>query len=448
MLTPEQAKDRAVDLVTRARRAGADASDVVYSGNASTDVQMRLGALEDVQRSEGEAIGLRVFIGKRSASASTSDFSPAALIALAERVVAMAGQAPEDAWAGLAPVKMLMTDAPLSLDLEDRTDPAPESMRERALIAEDAARSVRGVTNSEGAGVSAGRAVMALATSHGFVGGYGGSSHSVSASVLAGEGGGMERDYAHHSARYLKDLEDSAAIGREAGERAVMRLNPAKLKSGAMPVVFDPRAGSSLIGHLAGAILGSGIARKTSFLLDRLGEQVFASGITIVDDPHRMRGLRSRPFDGEGLATERRNLIEDGVLTGWLMESASARQLGLKPTGHASRGVSGAPGAGTSNLHMEPGDVSPADLMADIKSGFYVTELIGMGVNGLTGDYSRGASGFVIEDGELRGAVSEVTIAGNLKDMFAALVPANDLQFRYGTNVPTIRIDGMMLAGD
>jgi PmbA protein len=448
MLNSEQAKDRAVDLVSRARRAGADASDVLYVGDASTQVQMRLGALEDVQRSEGEEIGLRAFVGRRSASASTSDFSPAALIALAERVVAMAAQAPEDAFAGLAPEKMLMSEAPPSLDLEDRTEVPPDALRERALIAENAARAVRGVTNSEGAGASAGRAVVALATSHGFVGGYSGSSHGVSASVLAGEGGGMQRDYSYHSARYLKDLEGAAAIGKEAGERAVMRLNPVKLKSGAMPVVFDPRAGAGLIGHLVGAITGGAIARKTSFLLDRLGEQIFAKGITIVDDPHRKRGMRSRPFDGEGLATRTSNIIEDGVLTGWLMDSASAKQLGLQPTGHAARGVGGPPGAGASNLHLEPGDVTPEALMADIKNGFYVTELIGMGVNGLTGDYSRGASGFIIENGEIHGAVAEVTIAGNLKDMFAALIPANDLHFRYSSNVPTIRVDGMMIAGD
>jgi PmbA protein len=448
MLTADQARDRAVDLVSRARRAGADASDVIYVGDASTHVQMRLGALEDVQSSEGEEIGLRAFVGKRSASASTSDFSSASLAALAERVVAMATQAPEDKWAGMAPEKMLMTGSPVALDLEDKTDVAPEALRERALIAEDAARAVRGVTNSEGASAAAGRAVVALATSHGFVGGYGGSSHSVSASVLAGEGGGMQRDYAYHAARHLGDLEEAAAIGREAGERAVMRLDPIKLKSGSMPVVFDPRAGTSLLGHLAGAIVGSAIARKTSFLLDYLEKPVFAPGVTIVDDPHRRRGLRSKPFDGEGLETHPTHLIEDGVLTGWLLDSASARQLGLKPTGHAVRGVGGPPGAGTTNLHMEPGIVSPAELMADIKCGFYVTELIGMGVNGLTGDYSRGASGFLIENGELRGAVAEVTIAGNLKEMFAALIPANDLEFRFASNAPTLRIDGMMLAGD
>jgi PmbA protein len=448
MLTTEQARDRATDLVARATRAGADAADAVYAANGSTDVQVRLGALEDVQRSEGEEIGLRVFIGNRSASASSSDLSAEALDALAERAVAMAREAPEDPYAGLAPQDRLMRTPPPRLDIDDGQDVSPQLLRERAMAAEDAARAIAGVTNSEGGSASAGSAVMGLATSHGFSGSYSGTSHGVSASVLAGEGGDMQRDYAYSSVRHLSDLEDAEAIGRLAGERAVARMNPIKLKSGAMTVVYDPRAGGSLIGHLLGAISGSGIARKTSFLLEALGTSVFSKLVTIVDDPLRKRGLRSRPFDGEGLATQSSSLIDAGLLTGWLMESASARQLGLQPTGHATRGVSGAPGAGASNLHMMPGTDSPAALLADIKHGFYVTELIGSGVNGLTGDYSRGASGFLIRDGQIAEAVSEVTIAGNLKDMFAALIPANDLQFRYAVNVPTIRVDGMMLAGD
>ena len=447
MLSTEQARDRAVDLVSRARRAGADASDVFYAGEAATQVSMRLGALEDVERSESEDISLRVFVGKRSASASTADFSPAALTALAERVVAMAAQAPEDAYAGLAPETLLMTEALPKLDLDDGADVSPQELREQSLIAEDAARAVRGVTNSQGAGASAGRTIRALATSHGFVGAYSGSSHSLSASVVAGEGGDMQRDYAHHSVRHLKDLDDAAEVGRLAGERAVMRLNPVKLKSGPMSVVFDPRVGSSLLGHLAAAIAGGAIARKTSFLLESLGKAIFPAGVCVIDDPLRPRGLRSRPFDGEGLATQVTTIIDNGVLTGWLMEAASARQLGAKPTGHAARSA-GAPSVTTTNLHMVAGDVSPADLMADIGHGIYVTDLIGMGVNGLTGDYSRGASGFIIENGEIKGAVDEVTIAGNLIDMFAHLMPANDLEFRHANNVPTIRIDGMTLAGD
>lgn len=443
MLTSEDAKGRAADLVARAIRAGADACDAVYSGNASTQVQMRLGQLEDVDRSEGEEMGLRVFIGSRSASASSSDLSPEALSTLAERAVSMAREAPEDPYAGLAPEDRLMRDPLPPLEIDDGEEPTPASLRERALAAEDAARAIAGVTNSEGAGASAARAVFAMATSHGFAGGYTGSSHGISASVLAGEGSAMQRDYAYHSARFLGDLDSPAEIGRQAGERAVARLNPSRIRSGPMAVVFDPRVGSSLLGHMAGAITGSAVARKTTFLLDALGTQVFARGIRVIDDPLRRRGLRSRPFDAEGLPTAKTIIIDDGVLTGWLVDSTSGRQLGLPPTGHATRG-----GAGTTNLHLAPGTATPAQLMADIKLGFYCTELIGQGVNGLTGDYSRGASGYLIVDGQLAGPVAEVTIASNLKDMFARLIPANDLEFRHGVNVPTLRVDGMMLAGE
>jgi PmbA protein len=289
--------------------------------------------------------------------------------------------------------------------------------------------------------------VVALATSHGFSRGYASSSHGGSASVIAGEGAGMQRDYAYHSTRHLADLEAAGAIGRRAGDRAVARLNPGKLASGAMPVVYDPRVGSSLLGHLAGAISGSSIARRTSFLLDSLGKPIFAHGIMVRDDPHRRRGLRSKPFDGEGLPTAPLDIIADGVLTSWLLDSAAARQLGLQPTGHASRGVGGPPGVSTTNLYMAAGPLSPAALMADIKLGLYVTELIGQGVNGMTGDYSRGASGFVIRDGVLAEPVAEITVAGNLKQMFLNLTPADDLEFRRGTDVPTIRIEGMTVAG-
>ncbi|WP_449470654.1 TldD/PmbA family protein [Sphingobium chungangianum] len=447
MLSLEEAQSRAQDLVTAARRAGADAADAIYACNASTTVAVRLGALEDVERSEGEEIGLRVFVGQRSASIAASDMNPATLSTLVDRSIAMAREAPEDPYAGLAPEDRLLRGALPALDLADPSEPEPAKLRERALAVEEAARAIAGVTNSEGGGASNGRSQVALATSHGFAGAYAGTSHSTWASVLAGTGADMQRDHASHSVRHLVDLDDAATIGTRAGERAVARLNPAKLESGVLPILFDPRIGSSLLGHLIGGMVGPAIARRSSFLLDSLGEKLFDSAITIIDDPLRPRGMRSRPFDGEGLPVARRALIDAGVLTGWLMESASARQLGLQPTGHASRGGSGAPGAGVTNVHMEPGNISPAALMADIKRGLYVTELIGMGVNGVTGDYSRGAAGFLIEDGVITRPVSEITIASHLKDMFRALVPANDLVFRYGMNVPTIRIDGMTVAG-
>lgn len=448
MLTPDQALDFAADIITRATRAGADAADSVVVSSGSTEVSVRLGKVEDIQRSESGDLGLRIFVGSRSASASTSDLSRGALDALVERTLAMARLAPEDPFAGLAPKDRLASGPFDDFDGNDGLNVEPETLRLRALEAEDAARAVAGVTNSEGGGASHGTGITAIATSTGFGGARGGSSHGVSASVLAGEGARMQRDYYSHSARHLSDLDDAATIGAEAGRRAVARLDPVRLKSGPMTVVFAPRVAGSLIGHLSGAINGAAIARKTSFLIDKLGQAVFAPGVSILDDPWRARGMRSRAFDGEGLATRPMALIDDGVLTGWIADVAAARQLGLEPTGHAWRGVSGAPGAGLSNVHMAAGSVSPEALMVDIAEGFYVTELIGMGVNGLTGDYSRGASGFRIVDGAIAGPVAEVTIAGNLKDMFATLVPADDLEFRYSTNAPTVRIDGMTLAGD
>jgi len=448
MISLEAAQERAAALIARARRAGADAADVIYIAEASEGVQVRLGKLEDVERSESEHIGLRVFSGSRSASIGSTDLGDEALNEMALRAVAMARAAPEDDYAGLAPQELLLRAPPPRLDLEDSAEPSPQDLRALAQAAEDAARAVAGVTNSEGGSAGSGRGMMALATSHGFAGCYATTSRSISASVVAGEGAGMQRDYGSRSARYGADLPSPEEIGRQAGDRAVARLNPGRLTSGSVPLVFDPRVGGSLIGHLIGGIAGASIARRASFLLDRLEDQLFDSSITIADDPHRLRGLRSRPFDGEGLPTAPRNLVEGGRLTGWLMDSASARQLGLAPSGHAARGASGAPGVSPSNVHLAAGSMTPAALMADIRDGVYITELIGMGVNGVTGDYSRGASGFRIVNGEIAGPVAEFTIAGNLIDMFAAMIPANDLEWYRVTNVPTIRVDGMMIAGD
>ncbi|MDR2858098.1 MAG: TldD/PmbA family protein [Novosphingobium sp.] len=448
MLSLEAAQERAQALVERARRAGADAADAVYSADASESIQVRLGKLEDIERSESEHIGLRVFIGTRSASIGSSDLGDAALDELAGRAIAMARAAPEDPFAGLAPAERL-TRAPFpALDLEDSSEPSPQALREMAEAAEDAARAVPGVTNSEGGSASAGRGLLALATSHGFAGAYAATSRGLSASVVAGEGAGMQRDYGWRSAHHAADLPTPREIGELAGTRAVARLDPGRLKSGPMPVVFSPRVGGTLVGHLINAMAGPSIARRSSFLLDRLGEQLFDAGVTVIDDPHRLRGLHSRPFDGEGLATGARSLVEGGRVTTWLLESASARQLGLEPTGHASRGHGGAPGVAASNLHLAAGTASPEALMADIGDGVYVTELIGHGVNGVTGDYSRGASGFRIVDGQLAGPVAEFTIAGNLLAMFAALTPASDLEWFRPINVPTIRVDGMTIAGD
>ncbi len=448
MIDTTAALARCQELLAIARAKGADAADAVARADSSESVAVRLGKLEDVERSESEEIGLRVFVGRRSASIHTSDFTPESFAALAERAVEMARLAPEDPYAGLAPEDLLMQGDLPELDLDDGTEPGPHALRERARAVEEAARAVPGVTNSDGGGASHSRSLAALATSHGFARAYGASGHGLSASVIAGTGGGMQTDYASRSARHLADLPSAEEIGREAGTRAVAKLDPASMPSRALPVVFDPRVGNGLVGHLLGAMSGGAIARKASFLLGREEEELFDPAIRILEDPHRPRGQRSRPFDGEGLACTPRQLVEGGRIFGWMTNAAAARQLNIGLTGHATRGGGGAPGVGASNVHMEPGAVTPEELMADIEDGLYVSGLFGQGVNLVTGDYSRGATGFRIRKGERAGPVAEITIAGNLVEMFRAMMPANDLEMYRMVNVPTLRIDGMTVAGE
>ena len=433
-------------LVAAARRAGADAADAVAVRSVSLSVEVRDGHVEDSERAESDDVGLRVLVGHRQAVVSTNDVRGDGVDTLADRAVAMARAAPEDPYAGLADRAELARDVP-DLDLLDPDMPSVTRLEDLALAAESAGLAVPGVAKSGGASASAGIGGMVLVTSDGFHGAYLGSRHSVSMMAIAGEGLGMERDYDFSSALHAADLDQAEAVGRKAGERTVKRVNPRKVPTRKVPVVFDPRIAGGLIGHLAGAINGSAIARKTSFLKDKLGEQLFASGINVIDDPLRRRGLRSRPFDAEGVTGQRRAIIEDGRLTTWILDSATARELGLKTTGHAQRGVSSAPSPGATNLHLAPGTATPEELIADIDEGFYVADLIGVGVNLITGDYSRGAAGFWIENGKLSYPVSEVTIAGHLSDMFRTLVPANDLAFRYGTNAPTVRVEGLTVAG-
>jgi PmbA protein len=433
-------------LVAAARRAGADASDAVAVRSISLSVEVREGAVEESERAEGDDMGLRVLVGRRQAVVSTNEVKGNGADALAERAVAMARAAPEDQYAGLADASLLAHTFP-DLDLIDPTLPDVATLERRARAAESAGLAVKGVSKSAGAGASAGIGGMVLVTSHGFRGAYVGSRHSMSMMAIAGEGTGMERDYDFSSTLHAGDLEAPEKIGRVAGERAVKRLNPRKVETRRVPVVFDPRVANTLVGHLASAINGSSIARKTSFLKDRMGERLFRPGIRIVDDPLRKRGLRSHPFDGEGVAGRPLAVIDDGVLKSWFLDSATARELSLATTGHAARGVSSSPTPSPTNLHLEAGSQSREALIADIEDGFYVTDLIGMGTNLVTGDYSRGASGLWIEKGELTYPVSEVTIAGHLNDIFASLTPANDLEFRYGTNAPTVRLEGLTVAG-
>jgi PmbA protein len=432
-------------LVEAARRAGADAADAVAVRSMSLSVGVREGAVDASERSESDDVGLRVFVGRRTAVVSTNDIA-GDVAPLAERAVAMAKVAPEDKFAGLADPALLAKSFP-ELDLLDPELPPVAALEQRALRAEAAGLAVKGVTKSEGASASASIGGMVLATSGGFHGAYLASRSGFSMSAIAGEGTAMETDYDYSSALHAADLESPEKVGRTAGERAVARLNPRKVETTKVPIIYDQRVSSSLIGHLASAINGSAVARKTSFLKDKRGERLFREGICVIDDPLRKRGQRSRPFDGEGVAGQRLALIEDGVLMTWLLDSATARELGLTTTGHASRGVSSAPSPGATNLYLEAGTMSPDELMADIGEGFYVTSLIGMGVNQVTGDYSRGASGFWIENGKPTYPVSEVTIAGNLVDMFAKLTPASDLEFKYAVNAPTVRVEGLTVAG-
>ncbi|MFL5335045.1 MAG: TldD/PmbA family protein [Geminicoccaceae bacterium] len=436
------------DLLREARTAGADAADAVLVAGTSLSVQRRLGRTEHVERSEGRDLGLRVFVGRRAAIVSSSTVDRAGFAQLAERAVAMARVVPEDPFAGLAE-EAAPGEAPDAgqLELADPAEPDTASLVARAATAEEAALAVPGVNNSEGAEAGYSRTFVSLATSAGFAGRFVRTSHSISATALAGEGTAMQRDYDFSSAVHLADLEEAAVVGRTAGDRAIVRLNPQRPKTAQRPIVYDPRLAGGLLSSLAGAINGASIARGTSFLKDKLGSRIFGADIRVHDDPRRVRGLRSRPFDGEGVPTAPRTIIEDGVLTTWLLDSRTARQLGKRTTASAARGTGSPPSPSPTNLYMAAGRQTPAELMADIKEGVYVTELIGMGVNGLTGDYSRGAAGFMIRDGAIAEPVAEITIAGNLIEMFARLVPANDLRFKRGVDAPTVRIDGMTVAG-
>ncbi|MEM8948291.1 MAG: TldD/PmbA family protein [Pseudomonadota bacterium] len=436
------------DLLDKAKKAGADAADAMLVESQSLSVTHRLGKLENVERSESADLGLRLMIGKRQAIVSASDLSKESLERLVENGISIAKSVPEDAYAGLADPDQIITDIP-DLDLDDGVEKDAEELAAMSAAAEDAAREMPKITNSEGANAGWSRNTETICATNGFVGVSKNSGHSLSVSVIASEGDGpMERDYDYATKVRAADLPDPAEIGRNAAERAAKRINPRKVKSQAVPVVFDPRVSGSVIRHLISAISGPSVAKGTTFLKGRLDEEVFAKEISIVEEPLRANGLRSRAFDDEGLAAASGKLIDHGVLKTWLLDCASARQLGLDPTGHGARGLSSAPSPSPSNVYLEPGALAPKNLIATITDGFYVTEMLGMGVNGVTGDYSRGAAGFWIEQGELSYAVSEVTIAGSLPEMFKQITAANDLEHRTGIDAPTLRIDGLTIAGE
>lgn len=435
------------DLVSKANARGADAADAVLVSSRSLELSQRLKEPEKVERAESQDLGLRVLIGKRQAIVSSNDWAEASLDDLVDRALSMARAVPEDPYCGLADTGELAKGEPLDLELCDGNEPTAEELVELARACEEAALAVDGVVNSEGADASWSRSDVTLAASNGFSGRYAISRHGVGVAVLAGEGTAMERDYEFTSAVFAADMKDAAEIGQIAGERTVRRLNPRKVPTSKVPVVYDPRVSAGLVGHLASAINGAAIARGTSFLKDAMSKMIFSSEITIVDDPHRKRGLRSKPFDAEGLSNTAMKFVDAGKLMSWVLDLRSARQLGLTSTGRASRGTSSPPSPTTTNLYLEAGKISPQELIADIKDGFYVTELMGFGINNITGDYSRGAAGFWIENGEITYPVSEMTVAGNLTEMFLNMTPADDLTFRFGTDAPTVRIEGMTVAG-
>ncbi|MDX9997374.1 MAG: TldD/PmbA family protein [Phenylobacterium sp.] len=435
------------DLISQALKAGADAAEAVGAERNAMSVTVRLGELEEVEREEARDLGLRVFVGKRQATVSGSDISPEARAKLVERAVAMAKLAPEDPYAGLADPELLARGPLPELDLYDPTEPSPETMEARARAAEDAARAVEKVTNSDGASASWSSSTWRLVTSGGFSGLHRASGFSIGASAIAADEGGMENGHDWRSARWQSDLPAPETIGAEAGRRAAMRLGARKIASTTAPVIFENRLAASLLGPLIGAIAGPSIARGTSFLKDKLGQQLFAKGIAITDDPHRVRGLGSSPFDDEGVGNRPQALIDDGVLTTWLLNSASARQLGLKSTGHASRGLAGPPGVSVNNLTLQPGEKSREELMADAGSGLLVTSMFGPSLNGNTGDWSVGCSGFWFEGGEIAYPVTEITVAGNLVDIYGRLIPGSDLEIRGASNAPSILVDALAIAG-
>jgi PmbA protein len=435
------------DVVAAALRAGADAAEAVMAERQSLSVTVRLGALEEVEREESRDLGLRVFVGRKQAAVSGSDISSEARAKLIERAVAMARLAPDEPYAGLAPQDKLAKGPLPDLDLFDPAQPTADSLETLAREGEGAARAVEGVTNSDGGSASWSASQWRLITSEGFNGLHKASGFSLYASATAGEGSGMESGGEGRSTRWQSDLPAPDWVGTEAGRRAVSKLNPRRIPSTTAPVIFENRLATSVIGPLIGAIAGPAIARGTSFLKTKMGQAVFSPGITITDDPHRVRGLGSSPFDDEGVANQRRNLIDKGVLTTWLLNASSARQLGLETTGHASRGLAGPPGVSSSNITRLPGDRTQAELMADAGEGLLITSMFGPSLNGNTGDWSVGVAGFWFVGGEIAYPVTEITVAGNLIDIYARMIPGSDLEIRGSANAPSILIDAMPIAG-
>ena len=435
-------------LLDAARNAGAETADALAVSGASVSIDIRAGALEQAERSEATEVGLRVLIGGRQACVSASNISPTTCARLAERAVAMAREAPEDPYAGLADPGQLAQGWDLAAyELADPgTEPTAAGLEQSARAAEAAAMAHAGITQVE-ASAGSSRRFMHLATSNGFSGGYARTSHSVSAVAFTGSGTAMERDWAGEGRIWAADMPSPDEIGTLAATRALQRAGATRPVTGTYPVLFDERIASSLIGHLLSAVNGASVARGSSWLRDAMGMQVLPAHLSVIEDPHRPRISGSRPFDGEGLPTARRAIVQDGVLMGWTLDLATGRQLGMPSTASASRSTSAPPSPSTSNIDLSPGTATREDLIRDMGTGLLVTSMIGSTINPTTGDYSRGASGFWVQNGVIQHPVNECTIAGNLRDMLLRIIPANDARAHLSTRVPSILIEGMTLAG-
>lgn len=436
--------------IKKAKKLGASSADAVLIENNSINVRTRLRKVETVESSDSHDLGIRVFSGKKGnlsqAIVSTNDLDKKDIDKLLEQAVLMAKAAPHDPFISIAEkndLKGIYKD----LKLEDKKPETAENLIKKALKCEEAAFTVKGITNSEGAESSYSHTNVSLATSNGFAKTYRTTSFATSVSIIAGKDLDMQVDYDYHVARLSKDLRRPEEIGIEAAKRAVSKLKPRKISTCKIPIIFEARIAKSLLSSLASSINGAAVARKTTFLIDKMGKQIFPKNINIVDDPTIISAISSRPFDAEGFASRKTKIVENGVLKSWLLDLRSAKQLKLKTTGHASRGISSPPSPSSTNFYMTNGKVKLKDMIKGIKKGFYLTDAFGMGVNQVTGDYSQGASGFMIENGKITYPVSEITIAGNLKDMFMNLTPADDLEFLYGTNSPSLLIEGMTIAG-
>ena len=434
-------------LIEQAQKNGSDAAESFGIDSTAISVECRQQKTETIEYAQTSAVDLRVFCNRQQAIVSSSVLKKNALKELAERAVQMAKAVPEDSYCGLADPTLQAKTLP-DLDIYDDTDISSQRLLDLALKTEEAALSVNGVSQSDGAGAGIDKSHIIMASTTGFRREYNRSSASFSVSVIAADdSGNREMDYDYSSAVYFSDLEEAEKVGKNAGERAVKRLNPRKIASQTMDVVFDPRLARELIGTLTSAINGAAIARGTSFLKDCLYTQILPKELTLFEDPHKKRGLRSRPCDAEGLLCHPCALVENGVLTTWLLDLHSARKLNMPPTAHATRGLGNPPHPSASNLVLTGGNATPKELISGIKKGIYVTQLFGQGVNMITGDYSRGAAGFLIENGQITIPVSEITVAGNLKDMFKNMIAANDLDEHYSVNVPTLCLPQLSVAG-